>query len=203
LVSERISELINAGWKTVKVVTDHGFLLMPGGLPTTKLSNVLSENTWGRCAAIKPGAQSDEVHYSWFWNPAHSFALAEGISCYGGRREYTHGGVSLQECLTLEMRVSAELNAAATSSIHVTDQVWRGMRLTVAIDDEGGAYQLDVRQHAGDAASSIAMSPKPFKSGKASVVIEDDDKLEMTGYAVVLNEEGSLVAQFETTIGGI
>jgi hypothetical protein len=77
------------------------------------------------------------------------------------------------------------------------------MRLTVAIDDEGGAYQLDVRQHAGDAASSIAMSPKPFKSGKASVVIEDDDKLEMTGYAVVLNEEGSLVAQFETTIGGI
>ncbi len=63
-IRDRILSLIDAGWKQVRVVTDHGWLLMPGGLPKTELPSALSENTWGRCAAIKPGAACNETLYT-------------------------------------------------------------------------------------------------------------------------------------------
>jgi len=99
-IKERILSLMVAGWKKIRVVTDHGWLLMPGGLPRVDLPGVLAENRWGRCASIKPGAYSDESFYPWYWNPDQDVALARGISCYKKGREYAHGGLSLQECLT-------------------------------------------------------------------------------------------------------
>jgi hypothetical protein len=65
------------------VVTDHGWLLMPGKLPTLQMSKDLTDNKWGRCASIKPGAFTGERLYPWFWNPNQQFALADGVSCYG------------------------------------------------------------------------------------------------------------------------
>lgn len=198
-IEERIQQLVEAGWKRIEVVTDHGFLTLPGGLPTTKLASNLSENTWGRCAALKPGAQSEEAHYSWFWNPVQSFALAGGVNCYGRSREYTHGGLSLQECLT--ERLTLRPASKPESSINITDRAWRGMRLTVAIEGAGEGLHLDVRQHAGDASSSLAMQVKAFKDGKASVVVEDDSLLETKAYALILGANEELLAQFQTRIG--
>lgn len=37
----RIAGLLQAGWKTVKVVTDHGWLLLPGGLPKAERPSIL------------------------------------------------------------------------------------------------------------------------------------------------------------------
>ncbi|MCH8474955.1 MAG: BREX-1 system phosphatase PglZ type B [Opitutales bacterium] len=198
-IEERIQQLLEAGWKRIELVTDHGFLALPGGLPTTKLNSNLSENTWGRCAALKPGAKSEEAHYSWFWNPVHSFALAGGVNCYGRSREYTHGGLSLQECLT--ERFTLRPANTLGSSIQVTNTVWRGMRLTVEIEGADTDLRLDVRQHAGDASSSLARQIKSFKDGKASVVVEDDSLIDTKAYTLVLGENDELLAQFETRIG--
>jgi hypothetical protein len=200
-IVDRISNLFESGWKQVEVVTDHGFLLLPGGLPSIKLSSSLSENTWGRCAALKPGAQNEEGHFSWFWNTAHSFALPDGVSCYGRKREYAHGGLSLQECLTQKITITPNVGHSS-ASVKITDQAWRGMRLTVAVEESASELRLDIRKHAGDPNSSVAMSPKPFKQGKSSVVIEDDELLGSIAHGVILNDEGQIVAQFETTIGG-
>lgn len=200
-IEDRIMELLEAGWKQIEVVTDHGFITLPGGLPTTKLANNLSENTWGRCASLKAGAHSEEAHYSWFWNPSHSFALAGGVNCYGRSREYTHGGLSLQECLT--ERFSIRASDTIGNSVKITDTTWRGMRLTVAIEGASDGLRLDVRQHAGDPSSSLSMNSKAFKDGKASVVIEDDSLMESKAYAVILGESEELLAQFETRIGGM
>ena len=38
-------------------MTDHGWLLLPGGLPKTQLNEGLTETRWGRCALIKEGAK--------------------------------------------------------------------------------------------------------------------------------------------------
>ncbi len=51
---ERAEQLLAAGWKEIRILTDHGWLLLPGGLPTTSLAPSLSENKWGRCAALSP-----------------------------------------------------------------------------------------------------------------------------------------------------
>ncbi len=105
-IADRITALLAAGWKSVRVVTDHGWLLMPGKLPRIQLSKDLTDNQWGRCAAIKPGAATGERSYPWFWNPNQQFVLADGVSCYGKSVDYNHGGLSLQECLTLDLVVT-------------------------------------------------------------------------------------------------
>ena len=48
--------LLLAGWRKVRVVTDHGWLLMPGGLPKTDLPAFLTESRWTRCATLKSTA---------------------------------------------------------------------------------------------------------------------------------------------------
>ena len=90
-IRDRVNELLAAGWKQVIVVTDHGWLLLPGGLPKVELPIALADNKWGRCASLKAGAACEERLYPWYWNPNHFVALADGVSCFKSGQEYTHG----------------------------------------------------------------------------------------------------------------
>ena len=202
-ISERVAHLLAAGWKTVSVVTDHGWLLLPGGLPKIELPAALVENKWGRCAVIKQGAVIDERLYSWYWNANLSIALANGISCYKSGEEYAHGGLSLQECLTLELKVSVGKSIPQTPSVEITDIVWKGLRCKIAVDGEFGDLFFDVRIKAGSPEHSVVMNVKPInESGIGSVVVENEE-LEGTEAAIVLiDKDGSLIVQEKTIIGG-
>jgi hypothetical protein len=172
-IKERIESLIAAGWKRIRIVTDHGWLLMPGGLPKIDLPSVLAENKWGRCASIKPGADSDESLYPWYWNSNQYFALANGISCYKRGREYAHGGLSLQECLTPELVIESDTTHHSRASVAITDIKWKGLRCNVAVDGDFSGLTVDIRTRVGDLSSSIVMNPKPIKeNGIGSVVVE-------------------------------
>jgi hypothetical protein len=200
-IRDRIVQLLAGGWKTVRVVTDHGWLLAPGGLPKTELPSALSDNTWGRCAAIKPGASCSETLYPWYWNVDLSFALAPGVSCYRAGIEYTHGGLSLQECVVTYLAVMAT-TAGVKSSIEIQDVVWKGMRCKVAIEGFVSGLRLDIRTHAGNPLSSVTMNDRPFKEdGTASVVVEDESLVHHEATIVIVDAQGQLVAQRGTVIG--
>ena len=92
-IRDCVAELAAAGWKRIRVVTDHGWLLLPGGLPKIDLPGDLTDNKWGRCASLKTGAATKERLYPWYWNPNQYFALADGVSCFKKGEEYTHGGL--------------------------------------------------------------------------------------------------------------
>src|SRR5664280_581836 len=66
-LSDRIGELLSAGWSRVRVVTDHGWLLLPGGLPKVELSPHLVATKWSRCAAVKGGSTPNIPTYPWYW----------------------------------------------------------------------------------------------------------------------------------------
>lgn len=201
-IRDRIVQLLAGGWKTVRVVTDHGWLLAPGGLPKTELPSALSDNTWGRCASIKPGAACNEALYSWYWNVDLSFALAPGVSCYRAGIEYTHGGLSLQECVVAFLNVTAQSSVGGTSSIDIQDVAWKGMRCKVAIEGFVAGLRLDIRTHAGNPSSSVTMSDRPFKEdGTASVVVEDDNLIDHDATIVIVDAQGQLLAQRATVIG--
>jgi hypothetical protein len=203
-IRDRITELLAAGWKRVCVVTDHGWLLLPGGLPKIDLPSALTENKWGRCASLKPGASTEERLYPWYWNPIQYFALADGVSCFKKGEEYTHGGLSLQECLTLQLTVTPGTSAQVAASVKFTDVVWKGMRCTVAVDGNYSGLLLDVRSQAGNASSSVVVGVKPLKdNGMASVVVEDEDMEGREATVVLIDANGSLVAQIATVIGGV
>ena len=174
-IAERIAALLAAGWNSVRVVTDHGWLLMPGKLPTIQMSKDLTDNKWGRCASIKPGASTGERLYPWFWNPNQQFALADGVSCYGKSVDYNHGGLSLQECLTLDLVVTRSGCASAKQVAEVTDIAWKGLRCTVAVDGQFANLSLDIRAQAGDsplqhiAAGGCAEQPASAVSPATSI----------------------------------
>lgn len=199
-IIERISGLFDAGWKRIQIVTDHGWLLLPGGLPKTELPTCLTECKWGRCASLKPGIQNDILTVPWYWNPNVEVALANGISCFKSGLDYAHGGLSLQECAVPCYIV--ESKTSTISHIDITDVKWRGLRCDVAVDGEYCGLNVDIRTHAGDVGTSVVMGIKPFKSsGKASVVVEDDGLEGTLAVILVIDNAGNIMAQVDTVIG--
>lgn len=202
-VHERIAALLAAGWRKVRIVTDHGWLLLPGGLPKVDLPSSVVESKWGRCAAIKPGASTNAQEFPWHWNPNQHFALADGVGCFRKGEEYAHGGISLQECLTMELTVTGSVASASGGRVTLTDVVWKGLRCTVAAEGDFTGLSLDVRTRPGNPDSSVVVGVKPLKeNGTASVVVEDEDLEGSEAVVVLIDENGGLVAQVATVIGG-
>ena len=201
-IADYIKKLLETGWKRVQVVTDHGWLLLPGGLPKIELPSVLADNKWGRCASLKTGAASGERLYPWYWNPNQYFALADGVSCFKKGEEYAHGGLSLQECLTLQLTVTQEESAQAAASVKFTGVTWKGLRCIVTVDGDFPGLSLDVRLQAGDPSSSVVESIKLFKdNGTAFVLVGNEDLEGDKATVVLLDANGSLAAQITTVIG--
>lgn len=201
-VAERIEALLSAGWSRIRVVTDHGWLLLPGGLPKSNLPSAVSESKWGRCALIKSGATTVHRIFPWHWNPDESVVLADGISCFRSNEEYTHGGLSLQECLTLDLIVSSD---SPQEAVTIAEVRWKGLRCSVLAQGALSGLQLDVRKFAEDANTSLINQAKPIEDdGRASVLIVDmDGDLEGTDAFVVLtNDTGTVTTQISTRIGG-
>lgn len=201
-IANRIIALLDAGWRAVSVVTDHGWLLLPGGLPKIELPSSLVENRWGRCAVLKVGAISEERFYPWFWNPGVHLALAPGVGCYRKGLEYTHGGLSLQECLNLNLKVTPGVEKP-DRGIKFAGLTWRGLRCTVAVESGHAGLSVDIRIHPGDPSTSVVANVKELRDdGTVSVVVEQDE-LEGTQATVLLLEaNGVPAAQVETVIGG-
>ena len=50
--------VLGTGWARVRVVTDHGWLLVPGGMPKVELPAHLVATKWARCASMASRASS-------------------------------------------------------------------------------------------------------------------------------------------------
>jgi hypothetical protein len=99
-VVARVDGLLKAGWKNIRIVTDHGWLWVPNKLAEAKISKNVVKKRLARCAILKDNISTDELKVPWHWNANVSVAMAPGISGYVAGDYYNHGGLSLQECLT-------------------------------------------------------------------------------------------------------
>jgi hypothetical protein len=206
-VRDRVATLLDAGFKRVRIVTDHGWLLLPGGLPKTALAAGLATTKWGRCAALKTGANTNARLFPWYWNPAQHFALADGISCFKAGQDYAHGGLSPQECLTLQLTVTPAAVTGGAGRVVLTDVVWKGLRCKLAVESDGtpdySGLSADIRAEAGDPGTSVLVSAKPLKKhGTASVIVEDEEMEGQSAWIVIVGNDGDILAQTPTMIGG-
>ncbi|MBI3097939.1 MAG: BREX-1 system phosphatase PglZ type B [Planctomycetes bacterium] len=197
---ERIAGLLVAGWRSVRVVTDHGWLLLPGGLPRHDLPNYLAESKWARCAAIKGASRVQVPTAQWHWNPTEVYATAPGVACFSAGLEYAHGGLSLQECLLPDLRI---VPAAEAIQARIVEIQWVGMRCRIRVEPMDTRLRVDLRTKANDPASSMAAAPKPLEEGgRTSLVVEDDGKAGTAVVAVVLDTTGRVLTKHPTTVGG-
>jgi len=199
-IEERILKLFSKGWKSIRVVTDHGWLLVPGGLPKIELPSALTVNKWGRCAVLKPGAMSEAHQYPWYWNPSQYFVSAEGISCFNKGNEYAHGGLSLQECLVLALNITIETQKKIVEFKKI---VWKGFRCAISVGGEISRLKVDIRKQPGDQSTSVILSRKLIDDdGKASVLVENEELEGSEAFIVLINEINEIVAQAAIVIGG-
>ena len=197
----RIRNLLDFGWQKVIVLTDHGWLLLPEGLPKAFIPEHLTDLRKGRCARIKEGAITDQQVVPWFWDKDVRVAIATGICCYEAGKEYEHGGISPQECITPLLTIS-KATSKTSQSVSIEAPKWRGLRMVAIIEGSKAGLKVDVRLKAGDASTSLIKEPvAPDEKGEISLIIEEEGYLDSAAYIVVLTESGQICAQMFTTIG--
>lgn len=201
LLLERIETLLDAGWKEIRVVTDHGWLWLPGGLPKVDLPKYLTASRWARCAAIKGGSKVEVPTVRWHWNANERVAVAPGIACFGAGNEYAHGGLSLQESLIPVIRVTAG-KAAANASAEINEVNWAGLRCRVRVEAAQPGLSVDLRTKVNDPGSSVSQARTLDSKGSASLLVADDELEGSPAVVVVLDASGHVIAKQPMIIGG-
>ncbi|WP_166424593.1 BREX-1 system phosphatase PglZ type B [Paraglaciecola sp. 20A4] len=198
-IESRVKELLSYGWRKIRIVTDHGWLLTPQSMPKVDIPKHLTETRWGRCAVLKDSIKSEYLQVNWYWNPEVSIAMAPGISGFIDGKYYDHGGLSLQECLTPIIEV---VNTAADMSSGVKASIssvrWLGLTCKVEVETDGEVY-VCLRTSPADLSSEISKQ-KLVKNGKCTLMVEDD--YEGTGAVLVLVDgNGELLAKKPMIVG--
>ena len=193
-----VQQLVSAGWRTVKIVTDHGWLLLDGKLPKVDLPRHLTESRWGRSAVASTGTPPDTVQVAWFWNPAEVVHTPPGIACFNKSTGYTHGGLSPQECVIPVITIRGEGRAVAAGQI--SSVAWAGFRCVVDCVGAPTGSRVDIRIGKAAGVSAIP-SPKAVPSdGNLSIPVDDEhDGKELV--VVLLGPDGATLSQKKTKFG--
>ena len=200
-ITERILELFEGGWNSVRVVTDHGWLLVPGGLPKAELSKFEAETRWGRCAVLKDSSKGTPLTFGWDWCADVQIAMAPGISSYIAGSNYSHGGLSLQESLVPVIEIQSNIIPSNIKSITIKEVSWVGLRCHIEIEPIATGYVADIRTKAAISDSSVAAVPKEIVQGKVSLAIPEDELIGTAAIVVILDNAGNVVQKTATTIG--
>ena len=198
-IAERVSGLFDSGWSKVRIVTDHGWLLFPGGLPKVELPKYLTETKWARCAVAPGETPAGFPVFPWHWNPNVQIVSPPGIGSFFAGMEYAHGGVSPQECVVPDLVVE---RGTETIKAKIESIRWRGMRCRVTVKTNAPGVQVDLRLHPRKEESSIVMASKEVdESGEISLAVKDDKHEGAAAIVVLLDAAGHVLDQKPTQVG--
>jgi len=198
-VVDRVVSLVASGWPRVRIVTDHGWLLVPGGLPKVELPPSLVASKWARCATVLGESHPDVPVFPWHWNSNVRIASPPGIGSFRAGVEYAHGGVSVQECVIPDMIVEAGMQSVKAN---ITSIQWRGMRCKIVVETNAGGLSVDLRLNWRQADTSIAASAKEISgNGEGSVAVKDDSYEGAAAMVVVFDKAGQVIDYKPTTVG--
>ena len=201
-LASRIGALLKAGWTEVIVVTDHGWLLLPGGLPKVDLKAFLAEHRWGRCAALKSEAQTDAQTFKWYWNSGVAIASPPGAGCFRASMEYSHGGVSLQEMVTPVLLIKG-VNSTGGSA-RILEAKWTGAKCRVSVGGNCANVRVDVRTSQSDPNTSLLADKQARETtpdGKVTVFLENDSDTGKVAVIVLLDALGQAIDSLPTKLG--
>lgn len=196
---DTVQAVLAAGWRRVRVVTDHGWLLMPGGLPKVELPQYLVASKWARCASVREGATPQVTMYPWHWNKDVRIACPPGAGAYGSDVTYAHGGVSPQECVVPELTFE---RGAAVLTATIASVEWKRLRCVVTVTSNDPTVLVDVRRTWKMADSSLVTAPKAVGAeGVASFPVRDDFEGQAVS-VIVMDASGQVLDKRSTIVGG-
>jgi hypothetical protein len=136
----------------------------------------------------------------WHWAETVHIAVPPGVGAFKTSLEYSHGGLSLQECLVPELTIGS---AATTMAEAVVSSVkWVGLRCRIQASESAVALVADIRESIADAKTSLVSKPKEIESdGQTSLLVSDDRLAGKKAFVVLIDASGSVVTKFPTVIG--
>jgi hypothetical protein len=161
---------------------------------------------------VKESAIVDLPCFSWFWAENVRIACPPGIDCFMAGEEYSHGGLSLQECLVPQLSVLAGSQPAITANVESVK--WAGLRCRVKVSGQFDECKADLRDKAADPTTSLlcdrTVDPtasqvwaKPVgKDGNVSLIVQDDTRDGSATTLVLLDAAGNVVNKTLVTVGG-
>ena len=196
-LAKAVERLLAVGWQRVRVVADHGWLLLPGGLPKVELPARLTETKWARCAVVKDAAAGVEaMTLPWSYGPQVRVALAPGIGAFRAGQVYDHGGLTLQECVVPLMDITASPPAVGRPVLRsVTWNTRKTICTVVAAFADGRTATLE------RLASAVGEPVAVDAQGKARLVFEEVDDLLGEVVSVVLRSDGQKVVEEQMKFG--
>lgn len=195
-IASSVVSLLDRGWKSVRLITDHGWLLVPGGLPKVDLPRHLTESKWARCALLTSGSTPDVPLLPWHWNGVHSVASPAGVACFKSGVEYSHGGLSVQEALVPDLVV--ERAGGPSRRLEISSVTWRGYRCHIEVSG-GDGLTVDLRL--GRPNGESVAKAKTLEEGAAALLLADDSHEGSALVLVVLDANGQVLAQRPTRVG--
>lgn len=196
-IADQVFSLLNAGWVRVRVVTDHGWLLLPGELPKVDLPPSLVVKKGSRAAAAKGPYTGELPTYLWHWNPQIVVVSPPGIGVFYAA-EYAHGGVTLQECVVPDLTVEL---GHRDHSAQIVKAEWARLRCRVTVKTDAKGLVVDLRLKRNDIRSIASEAKIVPEDGEVSLLVEDDGYVGAGAVLVVLDPSGKVLHHFATTVG--
>lgn len=199
-----IQSLLAHGWREIEVVTDHGWLTLPGDFPKAEMPKFLTEHRWGRCAMMTEQAHTELPVRPWHWNPLVRVASPFGVAAFKAGLSYAHGGISAQEMVVPRLMVRS--TGAAPDDARIAKVQWSGLRCRITVEGNAKGLTADLRSRPAAAESSLqdseAPGPKALGSNGTVSIVAQDSAEGSAAVVVLLRPDGTVLHTQLTTIGG-
>lgn len=201
VIDHRVQALRQAGWPRVRIITDHGWLLVPGGLPKASIpASTLQNTAWSRVARLADGAAPEAATLPWHWDEHVRIIVPPGAHAFRAGEAYAHGGVSLQESVVPDIVVGGDAPMMAADA-RISAIAWRRYKLTVTLDREALGHEVEVRRVKRDPGSRVAAEILSREGPRFDLRIDPDLDEETPIVVVLLDAHGSVVDARKTAIG--
>ncbi len=203
-IAHRVQALRQAGWARVRVVTDHGWLIIPGGLPKATIATSTLETTaWSRVALLSDGAAPEAATLAWTFDATVRIAVPPGVHAWRAGEAYAHGGVSLQECVVPDILVGDPPGVAvkAGAGVRISNLSWKRYKLAVTLDRAAPDHEVEVRRSERDRDSRVEAERVGGEGAMIEIRVDPDLDEETPVVIVLLDEHGSVIDAKKTAIG--
>lgn len=200
-IAHRVEALRRAGWARVRIVTDHGWLLVPGGLPKATIAASVVETAWSRVARLGDSAAPEVNSMPWHWDENVRVAVPPGASAFRAGEEYAHGGISPQECVIPDIIVGEEGGMSRSAGVRIESIAWRRYRLSVTLGSDAPDHEVEVRLTERDPASRVSAERVGGDGNHIDLRVDPDMDEQTPVIVVLLDPHGSVVDARKTIIG--
>ena len=198
-ICQYVQDLKGAGWSRIRIVTDHGWLMMPGGFESIRLPTSALIAKGHRAAILQEDAAAELAFIPWHWDKSVRIAVPPGAEAFRAGQVYSHGGLSPQECVIPDITVGGESSTKGESP-RITAITWRRLRLTVEMSGELADVSVEVRRKERDAASRVDVA-SAVEGTRARLTISDDVDEGDPVLIVLIDRHGSVVDARATRVG--